>query len=139
MERQISCGVTYIWNLKYDAVNFSMKQKRTCTENRPVVVKGREAGRGIDWEFRTRSRELLYIEWLNYKVLMHSKGNYIQYLVIHNTAAAAAKSLQSCPTLCNPRDSSPPGSPSLGFSRQKHWSGVPKLIHCHIKFGVLNQ
>ena len=26
-------------------------------------------------------------------------------------AAAAAKSLQSCPTLCNPRDGSPPGSP----------------------------
>ena len=26
------------------------------------------------------------------------------------TAAAAAKSLQSCPTLCNPIDSSPPGS-----------------------------
>ena len=41
------------------------------------------------------------------------------------TAAAAAKSLQSCLTLCNPRDSSPPGSPSLGFSRQEHWSGLP--------------
>ena len=27
------------------------------------------------------------------------------------TAAAAAKSLQSCPTLCNPMDGSPPGSP----------------------------
>ena len=26
-------------------------------------------------------------------------------------SAAAAKSLQSCPTLCDPRDSSPPGSP----------------------------
>ena len=26
------------------------------------------------------------------------------------TAATAAKSLQSCPTLCNPIDSSPPGS-----------------------------
>ena len=26
-------------------------------------------------------------------------------------AAAAAKSLQSCPTLCVPTDSSPPGSP----------------------------
>ena len=26
--------------------------------------------------------------------------------------AAAAKSLQSCPTLCNPTDGSPPGSPS---------------------------
>ena len=41
------------------------------------------------------------------------------------SAAAAAKSLQSCPTLCNPIDSSPLGSPSLGFSRQEHWSGLP--------------
>ena len=39
--------------------------------------------------------------------------------------AAAAKSLQSCPTLCDPIDGSPPGSPSLGFSRQEHWSGLP--------------
>ena len=39
-------------------------------------------------------------------------------------AAAAAKSLQSCPTLCNPIDS-PPGSPVPGFSRQEHWSGLP--------------
>ena len=89
------------------------------------------------------------------------------------TAAAAAASLQSCPTLCDPIDSSPPGSsvpgilqastlewgaisfsnawkckvkvkslsrvwlfatpwtaahqapPSMGFSRQEYWSGVP--------------
>ena len=88
-------------------------------------------------------------------------------------AAAAAKSLQSCPTLCNPIDGSPPGSPvpgilqartlewvaisfsyawkwkvkvkslsriwllatpwtaayqappSMGFSRQEYWSGLP--------------
>ena len=40
-------------------------------------------------------------------------------------AAAAAKSLQSCPTLCNPIDGSPQASPSLGFSRQEHWSGLP--------------
>ena len=89
------------------------------------------------------------------------------------TAAAATKSLQSCPTLCDPIDGSPPGSPvpeilqaralewvaisfsnawkwkvkvkslsrvrllatpwtaayqdppSMGFSRQEYWSGVP--------------
>ena len=41
------------------------------------------------------------------------------------SAAAAAKSLQSCLTLCDPRDGSPPGYPSLGFSRQEHWSGLP--------------
>ena len=40
-------------------------------------------------------------------------------------SAAAAKSLQSCPTLCDPIDGSPPGFPSLGFSRHEHWSGLP--------------
>ena len=39
--------------------------------------------------------------------------------------AAAAELLQSCPTLSDPVDGSPPGSPSLGFSRQEHWSGLP--------------
>ena len=91
----------------------------------------------------------------------------------HICTAAAAESLQSCPTLCSPRDGSPPGSPvpgilqartlewvaisfsnagkwkvkvkslsrvwpsatpwtaafqappSMGFSRQEYWSGVP--------------
>ena len=40
-------------------------------------------------------------------------------------AAAAAKSLQLCPTLYDPIDGSPPGPLSLGFSRQEHWSGLP--------------
>ena len=40
-------------------------------------------------------------------------------------AAAAAKSLQSCPTLCDPIDGSSQAPPSLGFSRQEHWSGLP--------------
>ena len=40
-------------------------------------------------------------------------------------ATAAAKSLQSCPTLCDPRDGSHQAPPSLGFSRQEHWSGLP--------------
>ena len=38
------------------------------------------------------------------------------------TAAAAAKSLLSCLTLCDPIDRGPL---SLGFSRQEHWSGLP--------------
>ena len=42
-----------------------------------------------------------------------------------DTIHAAAKSLQSCPTVCDPIDGSPPGFPSLGFSRQEHWSGLP--------------
>ena len=32
---------------------------------------------------------------------------------------------QLCPTLCDPMDCSPPGSSSMGFSRQEYWSGSP--------------
>ena len=40
-----------------------------------------------------------------------------------SSAAAAAKSLQSCPTLCNPIDGSPPGSPVPGIlqARTLEW------------------
>ena len=32
---------------------------------------------------------------------------------------------QSCPTLLDPMDCSPPASSSVGFSRQEYWSGLP--------------
>ena len=33
--------------------------------------------------------------------------------------------VQSCPTLCDPIEGSPPGPAVPGFSRQEHWSGLP--------------
>ena len=41
-------------------------------------------------------------------------------------AAAAAKSLQSCPTLCNPIDGSPAGSPVPGIlqARTLEWVAI---------------
>ena len=41
-------------------------------------------------------------------------------------AAAAAKSLQSCPTLCDPIDSSPPGFPIPGIlqARTLEWVAI---------------
>ena len=41
-------------------------------------------------------------------------------------AAAAAKSLQSCPTLCDPTDGSPPGSPVPGIlqARTLEWVAI---------------
>jgi len=40
--------------------------------------------------------------------------------------AAAAKSLQSCPTLCDPIDGSPPGSPLPGIlqARTLEWVAI---------------
>ena len=43
-----------------------------------------------------------------------------------NSAAAAAKSLQSCPTLCDSIDGSPPGSPIPGIlqARTLEWVAI---------------
>ena len=45
---------------------------------------------------------------------------------LHWVHAAAAKSLQSCPTLCDPRDGSPPGSPIPGIlqARTLEWVAI---------------
>ena len=51
---------------------------------------------------------------------------HIYLSVIVMAAAAAAKSLQSCLTLCDPRDSSPPGSPVPGTlqARTLEWVAI---------------
>ena len=47
-------------------------------------------------------------------------------LKMKNKPAAAAKSLQSCPTLCDPIDGSPPGSPVPGIlqARTLEWVAI---------------
>jgi len=49
-----------------------------------------------------------------------------QQSIIDTAAAAAAKSLQSCLTLCDPTDSSPPGSPVPGIlqARTLEWVAI---------------
>ena len=44
---------------------------------------------------------------------------------------AAAKSLQLCPTLCNPIDGRPPGSalPAILQARTLEWVAFPSLMH----------
>ena len=127
-------------------------------------------------------------------LLLHSsplwwKGHLFLVLVLEGLVyhhAAAAKSLQLCPTLCDPIDGSPPGSPlpgilqaripewvaisfsnawkwkvkvkslnrvrllatpwtaayqappSMGFSRQEYWSGVPLPSPVYIIIELFN-
>ena len=49
------------------------------------------------------------------------ESTFIQF-----AAAAAAKSLQSCPTLCDPIDGSPPGStvPGILQARTLEWAAI---------------
>ena len=84
--------------------------------------------RGSSWP-----RDRICISCIGRLILYHSATwealikyiRNIKYLELYYLAAAAAKSLQSCLTLCDHIDGSPPGSPSLGFSRQEHRSGLP--------------
>ena len=56
----------------------------------------------------------------------------LKFCINMSAAAAAAKSLQSCPTLCNPIDGSPPGSPIPGIlqTRILEWCChfLPKML-----------
>ena len=52
--------------------------------------------------------------------------NFPGLSVTQYAAAAAAKSLQSCPTLCDPIDGSPPGYPVPGIlqARTLEWVAI---------------
>ena len=51
------------------------------------------------------------------------RSNWTTAFILHT---AAAKSLQSCPTLCNPMDGNPPGSPVPGIlqARTLEWVAI---------------
>ena len=75
--------------------------------------------------------KLIYIELVmpfNHLILCRPLLLYSIFpsIRIFSNAAAAAKSLQSCPTLCDPRDGSPPGSPVPGIlqARILEWVAI---------------
>ena len=64
-------------------------------------------------------------------------------MYVHAVAAAAAKSLQSCLTLCDPVDGSPPGSPISGIlqPRTLEWVAISfsKYTLSHHKINSIKQ
>ena len=75
---------------------------------------------------------LLLLSWFSRVQLSSVPGipqaRILEWVAISfSNACMHAKSLQSCPTLCNPVDSSPQAPPSTRFSRQEYWSGLPLL------------
>ena len=70
-----------------------------------------------------------FLNWNPAKIRAISVNFCLSFLKVKQDSAAtaaAAKSLQSCPTLCNPIDSSPPGSPVPGIlqARTLEWVAV---------------
>ena len=67
----------------------------------------------------------IYIVYIYMCVYLLNSSSFIYIQNIH-AAAAAASSLQLCPTLCNPIDGSPPGSPVPGIlqARTLEWVAI---------------
>ena len=67
-------------------MNLFTKQKQIHRHREQTCgCQGEGGGGGMDWEFGVSRCKLLYIEWINNKVLLYSTGNYIQYPMIkHN-------------------------------------------------------
>ena len=64
--------------------------------------------------------------------LSQKRGNNAE--ATKTAAAAAAKSHHSCPTLCDPIDGSPPGSPVPGIlqARVLEWGAIAFSIYYHV-------
>ena len=71
--------------LKYGTSELIYKTDRLPDkENRPVAAKRKGSRGGTDWEFGISRCKLLYIGWINSKILLYSTGNHIQYPVTNN-------------------------------------------------------
>ena len=81
------------------------------------------------WKYYLNIFKKEWKTWIEYiKSCKHCQRDkrLSQWCSLQLYAAAAAKSLQSCPTLCDPTDSSPPGSPILGIlkARTLEWVAI---------------
>ena len=104
-KKQISYinAYAYMWNLGkwYRWIYLQSRNRHTDIENKCMYTKG---GSRVGW---------------------------IGRLGLTHTLLSVAKSLQSCPTLYDPRDGSPPGSPVAGIlqARTLEWVAISFSMH----------
>ena len=93
-------------------MSLSMKQEQSHRHREETGdYQGEGAGGEREWEAGVYRCQLLYLEWINNKVLLYSTENYIQYPIIS----------QSCSVMSN---SVTPWTIQSGeFSSPEYWSG----------------
>ena len=125
-------------------VNFSLtSSNRECAGRQMITPRGQSAGCCLWWPSTVclfKHQESAFHTFL-YLIKPSCEGNAIPifqgrklklttsgYTIFSNSKnSMCAKSLQSCPTLCDPVDCSPPGSSVHGVSQARilEWSAMP--------------
>ena len=108
----------------------SWPRDQTCISYGEMAIHlppGRQAGRVPGDHMRPRGSPEVSLEWAYAPLPQEATVNpwSSKAVIILTAAAAAAKLLQSCPTLCDPIDS-PPGSPVPGIlqARTLEWVAI---------------
>ena len=72
--------ISHMWNLKHDTNELIYKTETgSQTQRTGLWLPGERGWGGLNWEFGVSRCQLIYIEWVNRKVLLHCTGNCIQY------------------------------------------------------------
>ena len=79
-----------MWNLKYDT-NEPTYKTETDSQTQRTDKRLPRVGGGISWGYGVSGCKLLYIEWINNKVLLYRAENYIQYPVINHNGKECNK------------------------------------------------
>ena len=77
-ERQVPHDISHMRNPKYDINELIHETDSKMWGTHLCLPRGMGAGGGMDGEFGISRCKLLYIEWINEKVLLYSTTHYIQ-------------------------------------------------------------
>ena len=104
-----------------DQVDWVQKNQMRFVENWGALFSFKEFKFKLRQQKHMRKPHKDYLQALSQFLWTKLWKNWVKKVV-----AAAAKSLQSCPTLCDPIDGSPPGSPIPGIlqARTLEWVAI---------------
>ena len=76
-KQKLPYHITYMWNLKYDTHELIYETETDSHREQTVVEKGEAAGGVVEWEVGGSKWKLLYMEYMDNKVLLYNTENYI--------------------------------------------------------------
>ena len=81
--------------MKTAQMNPSIEQKQAHGHGEQMRDR-QGGGSGTDWEFGVSTCKLLHVAWISNEVLLYSKGNDIQSLVMEHDADNMRKGMHIC-------------------------------------------